>query len=126
MELFSGIRAFQCLSIAQGSGISAEFFPSRESCWRSRGWNILIFPEGKTTEDGSMSPFRSGIGIVAQQLNLPVVPLKIDGLFELKRKHRMAARPGQVKVTIGRPVRFAADQDANEIAQELKRRVAEL
>jgi long-chain acyl-CoA synthetase len=91
-----------------------------------RGWNILIFPEGKTTQDGSISSFRSGIGILAQQLNLPVVPLRIDGLFELKRRNRMAVRPGQVHVTIGRPVRFASDQDVNEIAEELKRRVAEL
>jgi long-chain acyl-CoA synthetase len=76
-----------------------------------RGWNILIFPEGKTTEDGSMSTFRSGIGILAR---------------ELKRRNGLAAKPGQVSVTIGRPVRFAADRDANEIAEELQRRVAEL
>jgi long-chain acyl-CoA synthetase len=91
-----------------------------------REWNILIFPEGKTTDDGRMSPFRSGIGLLAQQLNLPVVPLKIDGLFELKRGNRMMARPGQVRVTIGEPVRFAGDRDVNEITRELERRVAEL
>jgi hypothetical protein len=36
------------------------------------------------------------------------------------------ARPGQVKVTIGEPVSFTADQDATEIAQELERRVRAL
>jgi long-chain acyl-CoA synthetase len=91
-----------------------------------RAWNILIFPEGKTTEDGRVGPFRSGIGILARELNLPVVPVRIEGLFELKRRNRIAAMPGHVRVTIGRPVRFAADRDVNEIAEELRRRVAEL
>ena len=91
-----------------------------------RGWNILIFPEGQTSQDGLMTPFRSGIGLLAQQLRLPVVPIRLDGLFELKRDERMVAKPGQVKVTIGQPVRFSPDQDPKEIAQELERRVAEL
>ena len=91
-----------------------------------RRWNILIFPEGRTTEDGQMARFRSGIGLLAQQLRLPVVPIRIDGLFELKRANRILARPGQVTVTIGQPVSFSVDQAPNEIARELERRVAEL
>jgi long-chain acyl-CoA synthetase len=91
-----------------------------------RAWNILIFPEGQTTENGRMTRFRSGIGVLAQRSNLPVVPIRIAGLFELKGAGRILARPGQVKVTIGRPVRFPPDQDPDEIARELERRVAEL
>jgi long-chain acyl-CoA synthetase len=91
-----------------------------------RHWNILIFPEGQTSPDGQMTRFRSGIGLLAHALNLPVVPIRIDGLFELKRAHRILARPGQVKVTIGAPIRFPPDQDPNEIARELERRVVEL
>jgi 1-acyl-sn-glycerol-3-phosphate acyltransferase len=86
----------------------------------------LIFPEGQTSQDGLMTPFRSGIGLLAQQLRLPVVPIRLDGLFELKRDERKVAKPGQVKVTIGQPVRFSPDQDPKEIARELERRVAEL
>jgi len=91
-----------------------------------RGWNILVFPEGQTTEDGRMLPFRSGIGLLAKQLNLPVVPMRLDGLFELKQEERILASPGQVRVTIGPPVRFSPDQDSKEIASELERGVREL
>ncbi len=91
-----------------------------------RRWSILIFPEGKTTEDGQMSRFRSGIGLLAQHLRLPVVPIRIKGLFELKRANRILARPGQVTVTVGQPVSFPMDQDPNEIARELESRVAGL
>jgi long-chain acyl-CoA synthetase len=91
-----------------------------------RHWNVLVFPEGKTTEDGEMMPFRSGIGLLAKQLNIPVIPMYLDGLFPLKRDERILARPGQVRVTIGQPIRFSSDQNANEIAAELERRVREL
>lgn len=91
-----------------------------------RRWNVLIFPEGRTTEDGQMVPFRLGIGLLASQLHVPVVPMRLDGLAELKRKSRIWTRPGQVRVTIGRPVRFSASQTAEEITRELERRVAQL
>jgi long-chain acyl-CoA synthetase len=91
-----------------------------------RGWNILVFPEGQTTEDGAMIPFRSGVGLLAKQLNLPVVPMRLAGLFDLKHENRILTRPGHVKVTIGEPVRFSPDQDPSEIAKELERRMNEL
>src|ERR1700735_1289100 len=91
-----------------------------------RGWNILVFPEGQTTEDGVMIPFRSGVGLLAKQLNLPVVPMRLAGLFDLKQENRILTRPGHVKITIGKPIRFSPDQDPSEIAKELERRVNEL
>jgi long-chain acyl-CoA synthetase len=91
-----------------------------------RGWNILIFPEGLTSKDGRIAPFRSGIGLLAQSLQIPVVPIRLDGLFELKRANRILAGPGKVRVTIGQPVRFSSEQDPGEIARELERRMAEL
>lgn len=91
-----------------------------------RRWSVLVFPEGLTTPDGKLAPFRSGIGLLATRLSIPVVPIRLDGLFDLKGKNRSFARPGHVKVMIGRPVRFSADQNAEEIAKDLQRRVEEL
>ena len=91
-----------------------------------RRWNILVFPEGRTTEDGKMAHFRSGIGLLAKQLQIPVVPMHLDGLFDLKQAERMMTRPGHVRVTIGSPVRFSSDDDPDHIARELERRVREL
>jgi long-chain acyl-CoA synthetase len=73
-----------------------------------------------------MATFRSGIGLLAKQLDIPVVPMKLEGLFDLKQENRMHTRPGHVRVTIGQPVRFSADQEITEIARELERRVTEL
>jgi long-chain acyl-CoA synthetase len=91
-----------------------------------RGWNILIFPEGVTSEDGKMVSFRSGIGLLAKQLNIPVVPMHLHGLFDLKQENRIITRPCHVRVAIGPPVRFSLDQDPIEITRDLERRVGEL
>lgn len=91
-----------------------------------RRWNILVFPEGRTTEDAKMAHFRSGIGLLARQLQIPVVPMYLDGLFDLKLAERIITRPGHVRVTIGSPVRFSPDENPDDIARELERRVREL
>ena len=91
-----------------------------------RRWNILVFPEGVTSEDGKMAAFRGGIGLLAKQLNIPVVPMYLDGLFPLKRENRILARPGQVRVTIGMPMEFSAEQEPAEITRILEGRVREL
>jgi long-chain acyl-CoA synthetase len=91
-----------------------------------KGYSVVIFPEGKRTDTGEMGPFRSGIGLLATQLNLPVIPMRIDGLFPFRIAKKHYAPPGAVQVRMGDPVRFAADADPEEIAKELQRRVAEL
>ena len=91
-----------------------------------RQWSVLVFPEGLTSVDGRIAPFRSGIGLLAARLNIPVIPMRLDGLFDLKQKNRSLAWPGHVKVTIGKPVTFSADQKPEDIARELQKRVEEL
>ena len=91
-----------------------------------RGWNSLIFPEGITTPDGELHPFRAGIGLLAKHLNLPVIPIRLDGLFDMKKTNRIAHAPGKVRVSIGAPVRFPQEMDSHQIAAELQRQVEAL
>ena len=91
-----------------------------------RGYSILVFPEGRHTTDGTMLPFRAGIGLLANNLELPVVPMRIDGMFALKQAGKKYAAPGKIRVTIGSPIRFESSQDPQQIARELQRIVVEL
>jgi long-chain acyl-CoA synthetase len=124
LDYFLALGLFNVFPLPQRSGFAKSF--SYAGDLSDRGWSVLIFPEGKTTEDGRIAPFRSGIGLLAQRLNVPVVPMRIDGLFDVKESNRILVRPGQVTVTIGPPVSFASDQDPSEITRELERRVAAL
>ena len=91
-----------------------------------RGWNVLIFPEGTLTRNGRMSPFRVGIGLLATQLQVPVIPVRLDGIFERKASGKHWARPGQIKVSLGLPEQFSANDKAEDVAADLERRVADL
>jgi long-chain acyl-CoA synthetase len=90
------------------------------------GYSVVIFPEGRRTETGEMAPFRSGIGLLATQLNLPIIPMRIDGLFPFKIAKKHYAPPHAVQVKIGDPVKFEPTDDPEEIAKELQRIVANL
>jgi long-chain acyl-CoA synthetase len=124
LDYFLALSLFNVFPLPQQFGFLKSF--SFAGDLADRGWNILVFPEGQTTLDGSIVAFRAGIGLLAKQLNIPIVPVRLSGLYDLKQQNRILARPGQVKVVIGQPVRFSPDQNANEIARELERRVREL
>ncbi|MGB2665345.1 MAG: AMP-binding protein [Candidatus Acidiferrum sp.] len=124
LRYFLALSLFNVFPLPQQSGFLQSFTYAGNLA--DRGWNVLVFPEGKTTENGNMTAFRSGIGLLAKHLNIPVVPMYLQGLFEMKQHERIFARPGHVQVTIGSPVRFESDLDANKIARELERRVREL
>lgn len=131
MDYFLVIALFNVFPLPKQSGFRESFAFAGELA--DRRWSVLVFPEGARTKDGKLAAFRGGIGLLATKLNLPVVPVRIDGLWELAqarlagKSSRLKPAPrGAVKVTIGEPVTFAADADAEEIARELEKRVKEL
>lgn len=124
LRYYLACSLFNVFPLPQKSGFLQSF--TFAGSLADRGWNILVFPEGQTTVDGAMVPFRSGIGLLAKQLNIPVVPIYLSGLYDLKQNERVTARPGHVQVTVGAPLRFAPDQDPNGITLEIERRVREL
>jgi len=87
-----------------------------------RGYSVLIFPEGEVnnSEDGRMAPFQSGIGLLAENLDIPIVPMRLDGVWQMKRERRRLAHFGEITVRIGKPVTFACGTPPDEIARQLE------
>ncbi|HEX5966784.1 MAG TPA: AMP-binding protein, partial [Pyrinomonadaceae bacterium] len=119
-----GAALFNVFSLPRQSGFRKSFAYAGEAI--DRGFSVMIFPEGHETKDGQMQAFKSGIGILASELNVPVVPIKLDGLFELKKRRQYFVRPGTVTVTFGEPVQFRAGETPEEITRELESRVRSL
>jgi long-chain acyl-CoA synthetase len=115
------VTVFNVFALPQKSGFRRAFAFAGEAV--DRGYNVLVFPEGRTTKDGRMNPFMSGVGLLAANLDLPVAPIKIEGLFDLTRQRRYFSRPGTVTVTFGEPVTFERGSDPARITQELEERV---
>jgi long-chain acyl-CoA synthetase len=119
-----GVSLLNLFPLPREAGFRGSFAYAGGSV--DRGYSLLVFPEGRHTTDGKLLPFRAGIGLLANNLQIPIVPMRIDGLFELKQAGKKFARPGQVKVTIGAPVQFEPGSDAEWIARELQRIVEKL
>lgn len=72
------------------------------------GWSILLYPEGTRSTTRVIGPFKAGVGLLAVELGVPVVPVRIDGLWKVLPKGCILPRRGAVRVRIGRPLRFDA------------------
>jgi long-chain acyl-CoA synthetase len=119
-----GVSLLNLFPLPRQAGFRESFNYAGESV--DRGYSILVFPEGHHTTDGKMRPFRAGVGLLANNLAIPVVPMRIDGLFELKKAKKKFARPGKIQVKIGAPVRFPRDSAPEWIAAELHKAVENL
>jgi long-chain acyl-CoA synthetase len=84
-----------------------------------RGWSVLIFPEGKLTVCGPMQPFKPGIGLLAVEMGVPVVPVRVDvvrrGYWEGAGRRR-----GAIEVRFGEPIRFDGGADPADVTARLE------
>lgn len=96
------------------------------------GESFVIFPEGKLTTDGSIDKFGRGTSLIIQRSRRPVVPIAIDGTFNVLPKGAWELRPGEVTVRIGKPVYFEKyyneinKETSSEVGDELREMVLEL
>jgi long-chain acyl-CoA synthetase len=119
-----GVSLLNLFPLPREAGFRESFTYAGESV--DRGYSILVFPEGRHTTTGKLLPFRAGIGLLANNLRIPIVPLRIDGLFEVKQAGKKFTLPGQVKVKIGAPVQFDPESNPEWIARELQKMVERL
>jgi long-chain acyl-CoA synthetase len=112
------VALFNVFPLPQESGVRESFAYAGECA--DRGYSVLVFPEGRRTPDGKLSPFRSGVGMLASRLNVPVVPMRIHGLHEMRLSGRKIAKPGELRVVVGKPLQFPPDTPAEEITNHLE------
>lgn len=117
---------FNVFPLPQHSGFRESFRFAGESA--DRGYSLLVFPEGEVnnSDDGQMTPFHNGIGLLAQNLRLSIVPMRLDGVWQMKRERRRLARSGEITVRIGTPVTFPMASTPEEIARTLEEKVLNL
>ncbi len=77
-----------------------------------RGVNLLVFPEGERSMTGRLLPFQQGLGVMVKELDIPVVPVKIEGLERVFPRGAVWPKRGKVIVTFGRPHIFGLDTQA--------------
>lgn len=77
------------------------------------GRSLCVFPEGGRSADGSLMEFKKGVGILAVEMGLPVVPVCIDGAYEALPKGALLPRMKKITIRFGPPL-HAADIDFSQ------------
>jgi long-chain acyl-CoA synthetase len=86
-----------------------------------RGYSVLVFPEGRRSEDGRLQRFQAGSGLLWEELNVPVIPVRIDGLGELKTSGTDKwFRTGTISVTVGEILPLDASATTEQLTERMR------
>jgi long-chain acyl-CoA synthetase len=101
---------------------SEPYMPSLEyvSTLMDEGWSVVLSPEGQLSTNGVLQPFKSGVGLLAVNLGVPVVPIKTVGLYGTVPLHaKWPKRHSAVTVRIGQPMSFDSHTDFDDVTRRL-------
>jgi long-chain acyl-CoA synthetase len=80
---------------------------------------LNIYPEGERAFDGELHEFKKGAAIQAVELDLPIVPVALDGVWKVWARRSWKIRPAKVKIRFGKPF-YAKDIVSAESDAEAK------
>jgi long-chain acyl-CoA synthetase len=89
-------------------------------------WSLILSPEGTRSLTGKISEFKKGAGFIAVNMKVPVIPIKIDGLYKVLPKGRFFPKRSRVKVIIGKTLDFSKVKDYQEATLEIKEAITSL
>jgi long-chain acyl-CoA synthetase len=113
---------FNVFPLPRGAGLRQSFAHAGEAL--DHGYHVLVFPEGRRSDDGRLQPFEPGIGLLAEESEVPVQPILVEGLKRLKGERW--PRRGQVAVRMGEPLKMEPDEDPQSFTRRLEAAVAAL
>jgi 1-acyl-sn-glycerol-3-phosphate acyltransferase len=85
-----------------------------------RGIHMTIYIEGHRSFDGKLLPFKKGPFYLAEQCQVPVVPVTIAGTHQVMPKRRFAITPGVVTVTFHPPIPPAEFGDRDQLMEKVR------
>jgi 1-acyl-sn-glycerol-3-phosphate acyltransferase len=68
------------------------------------GMPLFVFPEGSRTPDGELQAFLSGAAFLAIRAQVPLVPIALNGVYDLLPIHTRHFFPGTLTLTVGEPI----------------------
>jgi long-chain acyl-CoA synthetase len=113
---------FNVFPLPRGAGLRQSFAHAGEAL--DHGYHVLVFPEGRRSADGRLQPFEPGISLLAEESEVPVQPILVEGLKWLKGERW--PRRGQVVVRMGEPLRMTAGEEPQSFTRRLEAAVAAL
>ena len=84
------------------------------------GDSVMIFPEGTRSKTGELGKFKRGSLMAALKAGVPVVPLAIDGSYNLMPRGSWLIQSTKVTLSIGQPIRITNEEDYDSKVNEVR------
>lgn len=96
-----------------------------------RGMSMAIFPEGTRTGDGQIGKFKKGAFLLAQDLQIPILPVTINGTFQVMSRHAILPSWHRTGITIHTPIEpqkseGLTEAETNAMIRQISTDVAEI
>ena len=93
---------------------SADRAAIRQAIEEIKAGHVLgIFPEGKRSDPGTLSPAEKGFALIAKQTGAPIIPIALEGTDRVHPKHAKWLHRAHVTATVGKPMTAAEILAAN-------------
>ena len=79
---------------------------------------LILYPEGERTNDGNLRIFRKGAAILSIHTRAPIVPIAIEGFYDVWPRHKKLPEYGPLEMTIGKPMTPPPVTEASEATYE--------
>jgi long-chain acyl-CoA synthetase len=95
------------------------------------GRNLVLYPEGERSIDGTPRTFKKGAAILSIHMQVPIVPIAIDGFFEAWPRGKKFQKFAPLKMKFGDPIYPPKESEASEqayahLTAKVKERVVEM
>ena len=121
LEYWVVTALFNIFPLPQLSGFRRSFRHAGEAV--DRGYSVIVFPEGRRSDDESPQPFKSGAGLLWKELGTPALPVRLRGLGELKATKARWFRSGKISVHVGNILLARPEESPGELTERLRKGV---
>lgn len=108
---------FNVFPLPRMAGFRRSFAHAGEAM--DSGYSVLIFPEGTRSPDGRLQRFRPGTGLLAQESRVPVVPVELTGLGEMRARRRWF-RSGNLTIHVGAAIKVGEGATPSELTTKFE------
>ncbi|HUB53187.1 MAG TPA: lysophospholipid acyltransferase family protein [Terracidiphilus sp.] len=92
------------------------------------GMPLFVFPEGARTPNGELQQFLSGAAFLAIRAQVPLVPVALNGVYQLLPIHTHHFYPSQLTLSVGEPIetRGMTPRQTEELTERLRKAIEAL
>ncbi len=117
MNLIPIDRKVSRLSLAENISACKHFVESGQR-------HLILYPEGTRSMTDEIQPFKRGPAMMALKLAMPLIPVYIEGTYQVMRKGQCFPRRGKINVKIGKPI--IACKDKKQVTELLENSIKKL